>query len=301
MDFRRLQCFVALAEELHFNRAAKRLHMTQPAVSQNLRQLEADVKVQLVARTRRHVALTRAGETFLVEARRLLEQADTAVERARRMDRGETGQLHIGTTQSALFIVLPEILRRFKQRLPDVGVIVQEMNGAAQEQALLDGDIQVGMLHPPLSDASLRCRIVARIKFDVALSAESPLAKKKELTLKDLARERFVLFPRQLAPGLYDEVISLCQRAGFSPQIVLETTPAQTIIAYVAAGFGTSFIASKYQQARRPGVVYRRIRGPGPEMLIGVAYQAESMSPSLRAFLDAASTVGIGRVMRAAS
>jgi DNA-binding transcriptional LysR family regulator len=292
MDLRLLRCFIALAEELHFNRAAQRLNMTQPAVSQSLRRLETEVKVRLLQRSRRHAELTPAGEMFLGEARRLLKQFDVAVERAQRIGRGETGQLCVGATQSALFIVIPEILRRFRQRLPGIGVIVREMSGAAQERALLDGDIQIGMLHPPLDDTSLRCNTIARIRFDVAMSVRNPLARKKSLTLKDLAHERFIMFPRQLAPTLHDQIISLCQRSGFSPQIVLEATPAQTIIGYVAAELGIGFIASKYQQAPRADVVYRRLSGVAPDLLLGAAYTADDVSPSMRTFVDVAGTVG---------
>lgn len=291
MDQRRLECFVALAEELHFHRAAARMHMTQPAISQHLRQLEDYLRVQLVHRNRRAVSLTRAGEIFLEEARKLLRQSDYAVQLARRTHRGEVGQLVVGLTQPAFFIVFPEIVHAFRERLPDVGIVVQEMTTAQQEQALRTGSIHVGILHPPLDDDSLACQTVAKVTFDVVLSEFHPLARKRTLTLKDLAKERFVLFPRRIAPRLYDQIIGLCQECGFSPDIVAESAPAQSIIAYAAAGFGVGFIASSFQQANRPGVVYRQLQGLTPEMTFGVALQPDDVSPAVRTFVDVATAV----------
>jgi DNA-binding transcriptional LysR family regulator len=292
MDQRRLKCFVALAEELNFHRAAARMHMTQPAISQHLRALEDDLRVQLVHRNRRAVTLTRAGEVFLEEARKLLQQSEYAVQLARRTDRGEVGQLVVGLTQPAFFIVFPEIVQAFRARLPDVGIVIQEMTTAQQEQALRAGTIHVGILHPPLDDAALACRPFAKVAFDIVLPARHPLARKRTIALTDLAKEHFILFPRRIAPRLYDQIIALCQECGFSPEIVAESAPAQSIIAHAAAGFGVGFIASSFQQANRPGVVYRRLQGRTPEMIFGVASQIDELSLAVRTFVDVASAVG---------
>jgi DNA-binding transcriptional LysR family regulator len=292
VDRRRLECFLALAEELHFHRAAVRCHMTQPALSQQLRALEDQLQVQLVFRNKRRVALTRPGVVFLDEVRKILRDMDLAIALARRTDKGEVGQLRIGVTAPALYIVFPEIVRAFSDRLPDVGVIVQEMTTSQIEQALRAGTIQLGVVHPPLEDASLACKVIATTAFNIVLSDRNPLAKRRKLSLKDLANEQFIIFPRVIGPQLYDHIISLCQAEGFSPKVILETTPAQSIIAMAAADFGIGFIASEYQRLDRPGVVYRKLDGVTPYLSLGVACQPDDASPAVKTFLAVAERVG---------
>ncbi|HEY0294656.1 MAG TPA: LysR substrate-binding domain-containing protein [Bordetella sp.] len=292
MDRRRLECFLALAEELHFHRAAVRCHMTQPALSQQLRVLEEQLQVQLVYRSKRHVALTRAGEVFLDEVRKILRGMDLAVAMARRTERGEIGQLKIGVTAPALYIVFPEIVRAFAQRLPEVGLIVHDMTTAEQEQALRNRSIQLGIVHPPLEDTALSCTLIATTAFNIVLSDQNPLAKRRRLRLRDLANEQFIIFPRTIGPQLYDHIISLCQSEGFSPKVILEITPAQSIIAMAAAGFGIGFIASEYQLLPRPGVVFRKLEGVAPSLSLGVAYDGSDVSPAMKVFLELAQRIG---------
>lgn len=292
MDRRRLQFFVALCEELHFHRAAARCHITQPALSQQLRQLEEELQVQLVHRNKRHVSLTRAGETFLGEARRILRQMERAAQLARQTDRGEIGQLSVGMTAPALYIVFPEIMHRFRTALPNVGVNVHVMTTAEQEEALRLGAIDVGIFHPPLDDQSLSSHPIARMRFNVVLSDRNPLAARPSLRLEDLSKQRFIIFPRVIGPRLYDEIISLCQQAGFSPELILEASPAQSIIALAAADFGIGLIASDLQQFGRPGVVYRSLDGPAPHLTLGVAHQRDDTSPAIQTFLSVATAVG---------
>ncbi len=292
MDRRRLQSFVALCEELHFHRAAARCHMTQPALSQQLQQLEAELQVQLVHRNKRRVSLTRAGETFLQEARKILRQMEHAALLARQTDRGEVGQLSVGMTAPALYIVFPEIMHGFRTELPNVGVNVHVMTTSEQEAALRSGSIDVGIFHPPLDDQSLSSSPIASMRFNVVLSDQNPLASRPSLRLEDLSRERFIIFPRVIGPRLYDEIISLCQQAGFSPEVILEASPAQSIIALAAANFGIGLIASRLQQFDRPGVVYRPLDGPAPRLTLGVAYQGDDTSPAIRTFLNVAAAIG---------
>lgn len=292
MDRRRLQFFVALCEELHFHRAAARCHITQPALSQQLRQLEEELQVQLIHRNKRRVSLTRAGETFLGEARKILTQMERAAQLARQTDRGEIGQLSVGMTAPALYIVFPEIMHRFRMALPNFGVNVHVMTTSEQEEALRAGAIDVGIFHPPLDDQSLSSHPIARMRFNVVLSDRNPLAERPRLRLDDLSRQRFIIFPRVIGPRLYDEIISLCQQAGFSPELILEASPAQSIIALAAADFGIGLIASDLQQFARPGVVYRPLDGPAPHLTLGVAYQSDDTSPAIQTFLDVATAVG---------
>jgi DNA-binding transcriptional LysR family regulator len=166
------------------------------------------------------------------------------------------------------------------------------MTTSEQEAALRSGSIDVGIFHPPLDDRSLSSHLIARMRFDIVLSDRNPLAGKPVLRLEDLSRERFIIFPRVIGPSLYDEIITLCQQAGFSPEVILEASPAQSIIALAAANLGIGLIASRLQQFDRPGVVYRSLEGPAPHLTLGVAYQSDDTSPAIRTFLNVAAAVG---------
>jgi DNA-binding transcriptional LysR family regulator len=296
MDRAGLECFVALAEELHFGRAAERCHMSQPAMSQQIRRLEQELNVRLAHRTKRVVSLTRAGAVYVVEARKMLRQMDDSADLALRTDRGEAGQLRLGVTAPALFVIYPEIAAIFRQRLPNVGLVVREMTTAEQEHALRRGDLDVGLVHPPLDDPGLAAEEIGRAPFHIALPVTHPLTRHESLELKDVAREQAVIFPREIAPQLYDTILLLCREAGFSLRIAMEAHPAQSIIALVAAGVGIGFIASETQRIDRAGVTYRPIRGPGPQLSIGVAYHTDEAAPSVRTLLAVAHEAG--RTMR---
>jgi DNA-binding transcriptional LysR family regulator len=296
MDRAGLECFVALAEELHFGRAAERCHISQPAMSQQIRRLEQELNVRLAHRTKRVVSLTRAGDVYVAEARKMLRQMDDAAALALRTDRGEVGQLRLGVTAPALFVIYPEIAAIFRQRLPNVGLVVREMTTAEQEHALRRGDLDVGLVHPPLDDPGLAAEEIGRAPFHIALPATHPLTRHESLELSDLAREQVVIFPREIAPQLYDTILLLCREAGFSLRIAMEAHPAQSIIALVAANVGIGFIASETQRIDRAGVTYRPIRGPGPQLSIGVAYHTDEAAPSVRTLLAVAHEAG--RTMR---
>ncbi len=292
MDQRRLQCFIVLAEELNFRRAADRCHISQPGLSQLLRQLEDELQVQLFYRDKRNVSLTPAGELFRREAYKLLQQMTDIVDRARQIERGAIGELSIGATATALFVILPEIARRFSAAFPKVALSVRSMTTADQEYALRRGDIQVGLVHPPLEDRALACRVISAIPFDVVLSDINPLSQKSVLTLEDLARETFILFPRAVGPRLYDEIITLCHQAGFSPRKIIEAAPAQSIVAMAACDMGVGFVASQLQHYARPLATYRRLRGPGPRLTLGVIRPSERVSPAIEEFIGIATAVG---------
>lgn len=292
MDRRALECFITLAEELHFHRAAQRCHISQPGLSQQLRRLEEQLQVQLVLRNNRQVSLTRAGTVFLAEARKIVRAMDGAVEIARETEQGVVGHLRIGATASALFILLPEIVARFNQVLPDVHVYVDHLTTAEQETALRNNDIHVGVCHPPLTDGSLACELLAELQFDVVLSERNPLAARAWLSMKDLVDQTFILFPRDVGPRLYDQIIALCHDDGFSPRQIVEAVPAQSIVAMAACNIGIGFVASKVQHYDRPPAVFRPLRGPAPRLTLGGAHAGGRVSPMVRQFLDIAVEVG---------
>lgn len=292
MDRPGLECFVALAEELHFGRAAERCHISQPAMSQQIRRLEHTIGVRLAHRNKRIVSLTPAGVAFLAEARKMLQHMDIAADIALQVDRGQIGQLRLGVTAPALYVVYPEIAAHFRKAHPDIGIRVREMTTAEQERALRHGDLDVGLVHPPLDGTDLAVREIGSAPFHVALPTHHRLTERSSLWLSDLAGEPAVIFPRQIAPQLYDTVLSQCREAGFTLKIAMEAFPAQSIIALVAAGVGVGFIASQRQRLTRAGVTYRPIRGPRPHLTIGAAYQVDETAPAVRAFLTSAEIAG---------
>ncbi|HEY9661075.1 MAG TPA: LysR family transcriptional regulator [Allocoleopsis sp.] len=284
IELRHLRYFIAVAEELHFGRAAERLHMAQPPLSQQIRQLETELGFQLFYRTKRSVELTEAGQVFLLECRRLLWQLDQAVQRGRQVSRGERGQLAIGFVSSAAYSVLPEILRLFRTTVPDVQLELHELTTDQQWQWLNENRIDIGFVRPPIEDASLQVKVVLQESLVVALPETHPLAQVDRLSLQAIATEPFILFPRPLAPGLYDQIISLCQQMEFSPNVVQEAIQMQTIISLVAAEIGIAIVPISLKNLQRTGVVYKPLIEPTPKAEIAIVWRTEC-SPTVQRFL----------------
>ena len=244
MELRHLRYFVAVAEELHFGRAAKRLCITQQPLSRQIKDLERELGVELFYRTKRTVRLTEVGEVFLAETRKTLQQAEYAVYLAKQAKQGKIGRLTIGFTGSALNIVLPAAIRQFKKLYPQIDLTLERLQTIEQVEALNNKQIDLGLLHPPIDDDTLILETIYLEQLVVALPDNHPLAKDTSvpISLKHLANEPFILFPRQFGSVLYDRIINLCQQAGFSPNIVQEAIPQQTILGLVAAGIGISLI-----------------------------------------------------------
>lgn len=286
MDLKLMRSFVTVAEELHFGRAAARLNLSQPPLSKQIQQLEQAMGVKLLERTKRSVELTAAGRVFLDEARAVLQQSSQAVERARKADRGETGHLSVGFIDAAVYSVVPAIVRRFSDLYPDIELSLTDLRIPHQIRAVAEGRLDVGFIHPPLAHPDLCRETVLREALIVALSEEHRLARQPQIALEDLADEALIQFPRLINPTLYDEIIALCRSSGFSPKIVREATPKQTIIALVSVGLGISLLPACLERLRRPGVVYRPIRGPNLEIDTSVLYRRDNTSSVLRAFLE---------------
>jgi DNA-binding transcriptional LysR family regulator len=285
MELRHLQYFVAVAEELHFGRAAQRLNMAQPPLSQQIRHLEEELGVQLFQRTRRHVELTDAGQAFLQEARLTLAQAEHAVKIARQAGRGEIGRLTIGFVGSATYEALPNIIRNFQVRYPNVQLILRELTTTQQVRALHDKRIHIGLLRPPINDDdTLVLEPLIKEPIILALPENHPLSRQSSLTVEALAHEHFILFPRHLGPGLYDQIIGLCQQAGFSPQVTQEAIQMQTILGLVATGLGIALIPASAQHLRSAGVVYCRL-DTNIYVELAMAWRKDEASPVLQAFL----------------
>jgi DNA-binding transcriptional LysR family regulator len=286
MELRHLRYFVAVAEELHFGRAAERLHIAQPPLSQQIQQLEVELGVQLFQRTRRSVRLTEAGVTFLDEARRMLEQVHHAVQVTQRTAHGEQGLLTVGFVGSATYGILPMLLRQFRERFPDVTLVLHELTTSQQLHALREQRIHLGVLHPPVSSDIFAVEPFSRDPLIAALPVQHPLAGQSSLALSALAGEPFVLSPRRLGPSFYDHIISLCKQAGFSPRVVQEAIQMQTIVALVAAGFGVALVPGTLRQLHLDGVVYLELEDNLTGVELVLAWRREEANPALFTFLD---------------
>lgn len=287
VELRHLYYFVAVAEELHFGRAARRLGMAQPPLSQQIRKLEEEMGAQLFQRNKRHVQLTEVGEVLLREARQTLIQAEQAIEATQKASRGEIGRLAIGFVGSATGEILPRLIRRFRERFPEVELLLREMTTAQQVRALRDGRIHVGLLRPPVNDKTLRVEVLHKEPLIAALPTDHPLATHEPFSLRDLEHESFIMFPRQLGAGLYDQVISLCQSAGFSPQVAQEAVQMQTILGLVAAGLGVSLVPASASYLRSAGVVYQDLSPTTKYINMAMAWH-DAPIPTLLAFLQVA-------------
>jgi DNA-binding transcriptional LysR family regulator len=298
MELRHLRYFVAVAEELNFGRAAKRLHIAQPPLSRQIRDLEREIGTPLFERSSRGVALTPAGYAFLPEARLTLAQAERAQRTALRAARGETGRLRIGFVEAATHSgVLPDVLGFFRMHLPSIGLSLFEMDPPQQADAFRDGRIDLGILHSPPLDADqwLRVEAVYTDPLVAALPQTHRLASRPRLALADLATEPFVLFPRLVAPALYDDVIARCRAAGFSPRLVQEAAGWHTIVSLVGAGLGVAFVPRSLAQLQRPGLVYRSVRDLKVDMGLSAAWKRGEKSPVRTRFVTVLKTVARAR------
>ena len=286
MELRHLRYFVAVAEELHFNRAAERLHIAQPPLSQQIKQLETELGVELFhRRTKRQVQLTEAGQVLLRATYRILDQLEQAVSDAQRAGRGETGTLIIGFTSTVVYDILPAILSRYREQFPQVNLVLQELTTTQQEEALQNHQIEVGFCHPPLKDDRLELETILQEPMVVVLPETHSLANETTVSINSLADESFILFPRHLGPGLYDQIVSFCQQANFSPKVMQEAVQMQTIVGLVSAKMGIALVPASLQNLQRAGIVYKPLQGATPQVEVGVVWLSENVSPVLHEFL----------------
>lgn len=286
MEFRHLRYFVAVAEELNFGRAARRLHISQQPLSQQIKNLEKELGVELFSRTTRRVELTEAGEAFLEETYRTLSQSELAAEAARRAARGESGTMRIGYAPTALYSVLPEALRVFRGRYPGVVLELVELISAPQEEALVSGRIDVGFLYPPVEEGSIATEVISEERLMAVLPVAHWLANRDRVPLEELSDEPFVMMPRHNRPALYDRIVGECRRAGFSPRVTQEANNLHTMLGLVAAGFGVNLTVESVRNLKRPGVIYRPLEDPTELLAFAVAWCRDDKSPALHNFLE---------------
>jgi DNA-binding transcriptional LysR family regulator len=296
LDLRRLRYFVAVAEELHFGRAARRLNLSQPPLSVQIQTLEREIGTPLLARTRRQVALTEAGRVLLEEARRLIAQAEAVIVHTRRAASGEVGHLTVGFVSTVDYSVLPTLVRRFRRKWPGVALRLLELTSDRQQAMLLAGDLDLGLSILPSPVAGLRARPVLREPLIAAVSSTHPLTgTRRRVRIDALRDDGFVIFPRTLAPGLYDLIFACCRRAGFTPHLAQEAIQMQTILGLVAAGVGVAVVPACMATLQRPDVRYLHLTPVRNVVETSAIWHAENGSPALAGLLAELPSARVGR------
>jgi DNA-binding transcriptional LysR family regulator len=288
MELRHLHYFIAVAEELHFSRAAERLHISQPPLSQQIRDLEVELGVKLFERTKRQVHLTEAGKVFLERSYLVLGQLEQAIAVTQKIGRGEVGELAIGFVDSATYTVLPEILRVFREQFPAVELRLHEMTTAQQIQALLHKQVDIGIVRSAISEPGLDVECLLHESLVLALPKNHPFSAQTQLSLSTLADELFILFPAKMGPVFYEQIIHSCQQAGFRPKVAQEAVQMQTIVALVAAGLGIAIVPASMQNFHRSGVIYRPLQEQISKTGLYLTWRQHDFSPVISAFLNLA-------------
>lgn len=279
MELRHLRYFRAVAEELHFGRAAERLHIAQPPLSQQIRALEAELGVELLRRSTRRVELTPAGAVFLERTREILASVDAAEDEARRIDSGVAGHLALGCVGSATYSLMPLLARSLREELPGVEVEFRgEMLGPDLVSALVAGDVDLALLRGPVRDPEVETRPVRRDRLIVVLPEGHPLAARKRLRMADLEGEDLVTHAGHGRSAMYDLVVRLAHDAGFDPRVRHEVAETSTLVTFVAAGLGVAVAPEPVAALGIAGATYRPLvpASLGIDLLVGTRAGDES-------------------------
>lgn len=298
MELRHLRYFVAVAEELSFTRAAERLHIGQPPLSQQIQALEDEIGATLFDRSRRSVRLTEAGRIFLDDARRILRLASDAADTAHRVERGEIGQIKIGFTKSTAFSrIFPKIINTYRRRFPRVNLLLQEMPSARQLSSLADYALDVAFIRPILTEPQRDFAVMdlEHHRLATVLPEKHRLAKAATVKMKDLKDERIILFPEDEGTTLNPLVHRLCAAAGFEPHIAMEAREAATIIGLVAAECGISILPGVFDSIRIKGTCFRLLDDAAATQSLALASRAREPNAITRAFLDIAAEIAGAR------
>jgi DNA-binding transcriptional LysR family regulator len=277
-----LASFAVLAEQLHFGRAAARLHVSQPALSKRIKSLEEKIGGPLLVRNRRGVALTAAGTMFYREARRIVRDLDVAFEAVRGAISGELGKLRLGVGMSTIHSLVPLALLKFREACPGVEIEVADMSTLGQIEALIAGRIDVGFVRLPVKHPQVAVRKVLTERLTIATSAKLPGA----VTLRSLQQQPFILIDRIVSATYHDHCISLCDRAGFIPHVVYEASDMFTILNLVSAGIGVSLVPGAARVMHVSGVKFAPVHSKYAEWDIGMAWNKKLESELLRKFAE---------------
>jgi DNA-binding transcriptional LysR family regulator len=290
MELRHLRYFLAVAEELNFTRAARRLNMAQPPLTQQIKALEAEMGVSLFDRTGYRVELTDAGRSFVPQVARILADVRNAVLIAKRAAEGQVGHVRVGFTESASFNPLvTAAFRNFRAAYPEVEVSLEESPTTVLATGLREGRIDAAFVRPPLrSVEGIDLHMIDEEEMVVAVACGHPLAQRADLEIRDLANETFVLYPRAERPGLADTVIAACEKAGFSPKVKQHTPQLSSTINLVAASLGVSIVPGSMRGLQPHAVVYKTLRDQRLTASLGVAHRSSETSAPVLKFVDTA-------------
>lgn len=288
MELKRLRYFIAVAEELHFGRAAARLDMAQPPLSRQIGQLEKDVGALLFDRSRSQIRLTQAGELLLERARELLANLDSTFAEVRRIGSGSEGRLRIAFVGSSTHGVLPTLIKSYRSHYADVDLVLSAMNNAELKRALIQREIDVAIARPSIDDDEVKSEFLHREPLILALPDNSPLNSQPSPSLADLRDETFILYPGTPRPSFADYVLDICHDAGIGAVKTVMAMDYQTAISLVSVGVGVSIVPESVSTTQRAGVSYRKYAGPNPGTSLSVNYRLDNRSPQLRNFVEIA-------------
>ena len=292
MELRHLRYFLAVAEELHFGRAAARVHIAQPPLSKQIQQLEQEMGVQLFKRSKRSVELTEAGKNFQREALGILTSLEIAIKKARLAGWENSCWLSVGFIASSAYDVLPIILKEFKKRHPEIKLVLQEIQSSEQNQALREGRIHVSFARFPKTESGLVFETIYSEQLVVALPQSHRLNKKKSLKLSDLANEPFILQPPLPSPHAKN-TMQIFANAVVTPQIVQAVEETHTALGLVAAGIGITLLPSSWQKLQIRGIEYRNLINPTPILETKMGYRADETSPALARFIETVHSINL--------
>lgn len=286
IELRHLRYFLAVAEELNFGRAAERLNITQPSLSRQIQNLEKELGIILFERNPRQLKLTAPGQIFLTEAEQILLRFDQGIRIIKRANRGEIGQLTVGFQGSSVYDIIPISIKVFRERFPEVEIIMQHMTTSEQVIALSENNLDVGFVTPPITDTNLELEILLQEPLVLALPENHPLAAHSEISITALANEPLILASRDRGCGLHEQIFDIYQKAGLHPNVVCAAREMQVMLGFVAAGMGISLLPSHVKNFQRTGVVYRTLNPEAPITALGIAWKPENIIPILLAFLE---------------
>ncbi|MFC9539878.1 LysR substrate-binding domain-containing protein [Lysinibacillus sp. NPDC056959] len=283
MDIRKMRYFIMVAEELNFSRAAERLRMAQPPLSQEIRKLEEELGVQLFHRTKRMVELTDAGKIFLEGSQQTLLQLERTIKETQLAAEGKIGSLIIGFVDSTEIVI--EVLNKFRERFPKIHLILREMTTEQQLKALYEKQIHIGFIRSKQNNGILSSEVCSEESLRLVLLQDHPFASLPEIPLQLLIDEPFILFPRHMGPNFYDLIISYFWDHGVSINVVQEAIQMQTIVNLVATGMGVSVVPSSVESYKHPGVIYKKIQETTPKVNLYVGWREDEKSAVVNHFL----------------
>ncbi|EXY04715.1 MULTISPECIES: LysR substrate-binding domain-containing protein [Bacillus cereus group] len=282
MELRHIRYFLALAEELNFSRAAEKLHIAQPPLSKQIKELEEEIGAKLFNRTKRHVELTNAGQVFLDKSYKILDQVEQACISTRLTSTGTEGELVIGFSGSVQDLI--PTIQRYRERYPKFGIVLQQLSTTIQVKNLIEKKIDIGILAAPINSSKIHVRPVKKVCLRAIIPEKHPLAIKQSIYIHDLENEPFIMATKSAAPFYYETFMNLFQSVGFAPKITVQANDLQTVSALVANGMGVALLPSSINPLS--GLIHRKVEDINTEIEASLAWRKDNKSELLEKFLE---------------